>query len=143
MASEDIKSVAKTAGIIASVIAVAALLKNKFKTPIPPKSIPTELLLIGSKYREGLSSIDIASKIIERKKEIGIGIGPLPSGAENIDLQMEVIRVEVIVDALITTAKVQVALPNIAVTTQGINQGGLLVGTGYSNKAEDAFGGMT
>ena len=45
MANEDLKSIGKSAGIIASVIAVAALLKNKFKTPIPPKSIPTELLL--------------------------------------------------------------------------------------------------
>ena len=35
MANEDLKSIGKSAGIIASVIAVAALLKNKFKTPTP------------------------------------------------------------------------------------------------------------
>jgi hypothetical protein len=48
---------------------------------------------------------------IERKKEIGVGIGPLPSGSQNIDLQMEVIRVEEIVNALLTKAKIEVAIP--------------------------------
>ena len=135
MASEDIKSVAKTAGIIASVIAIAAILKNKFKNPKPPNSVPTELVLLGSKYREGLSSIDIASKIIERKKEIGIGIGPLPSGAENIDLQMEVIRVEVIVDALVKKMKIQVALPpGVPITATGGNAGGPIQVVGTTTK---------
>ena len=142
MANEDLKSIGKSAGIIASVIAVAALLKNKFKTPIPPKSIPTELLLIGSKYREGLSSIDIASKIIERKKEIGIGIGPLPSGGENIDLQMEVIRVEEIINALTTKMKIQVALPpGVPITATGANAGGAIQVVGTTTKAVSAFGG--
>lgn len=143
MASEDIKSVAKTAGIIASIIAIAAILKNKFKNPKTPKAVPTELVLIGSKFRQGLSPIDIAAKIVERKKELGIGIGPLPSGAENIDIQMEAIRIQVIVDAIITTMKVQVALPNIAVTTIGANSAGTTIGKGYSNNPTDAFGGLS
>ena len=143
MASEDIKSVAKTAGIIASIIAIAAILKNKFKNPKTTKAVPTELVLIGSKFRQGLSPIDIAAKIVERKKELGIGIGPLPSGAENIDIQMEAIRIQVIVDAIITTMKVQVALPNIAVTTIGANSAGTTIGKGYTNNPTDAFGGAS
>ena len=68
---------------------VITLFKNIFKPPTPLPLITKEEIFIGSKFREGLSAIDIASKIIERKKEIGIGIGPLPSGGENIELKME------------------------------------------------------
>ena len=142
MASEDIKSVAKTAGIIASIIAIAAILKNKFKNPKTPKAVPTELVLIGSKFRQGLSPIDIAAKIVERKKELGIGIGPLPSGAENIDIQMEVIRVEVIVDALVKKMKIQVALPpGVPITATGGNAGGPIQVVGTTTKAVSAYGG--
>jgi hypothetical protein len=83
---------------------------------------------LGSKFREGLSAIDIASRIIERKKEIGVGIGPLPSGSQNIDLQMEVIRVEEIVNALLTKAKIEVAIPpGTQITATGGNAGGPIV----------------
>lgn len=107
---------------------VAGVFKNLFKPPTPLKPIGKEEILIGSKFREGLSAIDIASRIIERKKEIGIGIGPLPSGAENIDLQMEVIRVEEIVNALLTKAKIEVAIPpGTQITATGGNAGGPIV----------------
>jgi hypothetical protein len=77
---------AKAAGIVGTLIAIAAILKRAFK--VQKKLIPLnkEEILLGVQLREGLSSIDLASKIIERKKALGIDIGPLPSGAENIDL---------------------------------------------------------
>jgi hypothetical protein len=75
-----------------------------------------------------LSAIDIASKIIERKKEIGIDIGPLPSGAENKDLMMEVIRIEEIINAIKTKMKVEVAFPpGVPITATGGNAGGPIV----------------
>lgn len=104
------------------------LFKNLFKPSTPLQPISKEEILIGSKFREGLSAIDIASKIIERKKEIGVGIGPLPSGSENIDLQMEIIRVEEIVNALLTKAKIEIAIPpGTLVTAAGGNAGGPIV----------------
>jgi hypothetical protein len=107
---------------------VTNIFKNLFKVPTPLQPISKEEILIGSKFREGLSAIDIASKIIERKKEIGIGIGPLPSGSENIDLQMETIRVEEIVNALLTKAKVEIAVaPGTQITATGGNAGGPIV----------------
>jgi hypothetical protein len=114
-----------TSGIIQTVVGI---FKNLFKTSTPLCPISKEEILLGSKFREGLSAIDIASKIIERKKEIGINIGPLPSGAQNIELQMEVIRVEEIVNALITKAKIEVAFPpGTKVTATGGNAGGPIV----------------
>jgi hypothetical protein len=107
---------------------VTNIFKNLFKVPTPLQPISKEEILIGSKFREGLSAIDIASKIIERKKEIGIGIGPLPSGSENIDLQMEIIRVEEIVNALLTKAKIEIAVPpGTQITATGGNAGGPIV----------------
>lgn len=111
--------------VMNSIQAIAGVFKNLFtpSTPLPP--ITKEEILIGSKFREGLSAIDIASKIIERKKEVGIDIGPLPSGAENIELKMETIRVEEILNALITKAKIEVAIPpGTKITATGANAGG-------------------
>ena len=104
---------------------IAALIKNAFVPPTPLKPIPPGLILYGTKFRTGLSAIDIASKIIERKKEIGIDIGPLPSGSKNVDLQMEVIRVEEILKALLTGAVVEIDIPpGIQLTASGANAGG-------------------
>ena len=107
---------------------ITGIFKNLFKTPTPLQTISKEEIFLGSKFREGLSAIDIASRIIERKKEAGIGIGPLPSGAENIELQMEVIRVEEIINALLTKAKIEVAIPpGTKLTAVGGNAGGPIV----------------
>jgi hypothetical protein len=126
----------KNIGIAGALVTIALLLKKAFKTPkrLPP--ITKEEILIGVKFREGLSAIDIASRIIERKKEIGINITPLPSGAENIDLKMEVIRVEEIVDAIHTKMKVEAAFPpGVAVTATGGNAGGPIVVQGATTQA--------
>lgn len=111
--------------VMNSIQAIAGVFKNLFSAPTPLSPITKEEILVGSKFREGLSAIDIASKIIERKKEVGIDIGPLPSGAENIELKMETIRVEEILNALITKAKIEVAIPpGTKITATGANAGG-------------------
>ena len=122
---------AKGAGIVGTLIAIAAILKRAFK--VQKKLIPLnkEAILLGVKFREGLSSIDIASRIIERKKALGIDIGPLPSGAENKDLMMEVIRIEEIVDAIKTKMRVEAAFPpGVPITASGGNAGGPIVVNG-------------
>ena len=112
-------------GLITSIEAIAGIFKNLFTPATPLQPITKEEILIGTKFREGLSAIDIASKIIERKKEVGIGIGALPSGAENIELKMETIRVEEIVNALLTKAKIEVAIPpGTVIQASGGNAGG-------------------
>lgn len=116
---------------VTTINTITNLFKNLFKPSTPLTPISKEEIFIGSKFREGLSAIDIASKIIERKKEIGIDIGSLPSGAENIELQMELIRVEEILNALLTKAKVEVAIPpGTPVQATGGNAGGPIVVVG-------------
>lgn len=127
---------AKAAGIAGTLVAIAAILKRAFK--VQKKLIPLnkEEILLGVQFREGLSAIDVASKIIERKKEIGIGIGPLPSGSENIDLQMEVIRIEEIINAIKTKMKVEAAFPpGVPITATGGNAGGPIVVQGATTVA--------
>ena len=116
---------------VTTINTIKNLFKDLFKPSTPLTPISKEEIFIGSKFREGLSAIDIASKIIERKKEIGIDIGPLPSGAENVELQMELIRVEEILNALLTKAKVEVAIPpGTPVQATGGNAGGPIVVVG-------------
>ena len=127
---------AKAAGIAGTLVAIAAILKRAFK--VQKKLIPLskEEILLGVQFREGLSAIDVASKIIERKKEIGIGIGPLASGSENIDLQMEVIRIEEIINAIKTKMKVEAAFPpGVPITATGGNAGGPIVVQGATTQA--------
>ena len=88
---------------------IIAILKGFINPKLPSKPLPQAAVLAGGRLKSGLSSIDIASEIIKRKKDIGLPIGPLPSGADSLDLQMETIRVEVIVEALISLVCVFVA----------------------------------
>jgi hypothetical protein len=127
---------AKAAGIAGTLVAIAAILKRAFKVQKKLTPLNKEEILIGVQFREGLSAIDVASKIIERKKEIGIDIGPLPSGAENKDLMMEVIRIEEIINAIKTKMKVEAAFPpGVPITATGGNAGGPIVVQGATTQA--------
>jgi hypothetical protein len=127
---------AKAAGIAGTLVAIAAVLKRAFKVQKKLTPLNKEEILLGVQFREGLSAIDIASKIIERKKEIGVDIGPLPSGSENIDLQMEVIRIEEIINAIKTKMKVEAAFPpGVPITATGGNAGGPIVVQGATTQS--------
>ena len=85
------------------------VLKNGFKNQQPPQTPPAPLIAIGSEFKPGLSAIDIAGQIIDKKKRYGIPTTPLPSGAPNLDLIMETIRVETIIENLKKNASIVVA----------------------------------
>ena len=126
---------------ITTIDTITNLFKGLFTpaTPLPP--ITKEEILIGSKFKEGLSAIDIASKIIERKKELGIDIGPLQSGAANIDLAMETIRVEETVNAILTKMKIEGAIaPGTPITATGGNAGGPIVVQGLTTNSTKVVG---
>ena len=91
----------------------------------PPPEIPSILLLAGAKLRTGLSPITISSRIITRQAEAGAPAGVLPSGGTNISEIMEMIRVEEIINAIQTEARIDVAInPGIPLTATGSNAGG-------------------
>lgn len=128
-------------GIFNSVKMISSILKSAFSPNKPLESINKEQILIGSKFREGLSAIDIAARIIERKKEAGIPITPYPSGGSNIDLIMETIRCEEIVNALLTKAKIEVAAPaGTQLTATGANAGGPCVSQGLTTQTVKSEG---
>jgi len=112
-------------GTIAGVIAFLKGVVNTPKTPLPPLNSAE---LIGSLKFPGLSPIDIATAIISRKAEAGIPTGPLPNGEDNIDLKMERIRVEEMVKALQTTAKIEVVILPGTVSFLGIGPTGPVKG---------------
>jgi hypothetical protein len=112
-------------------LSVLASLLNLFK--IPPsisKPIPNPIIL-ASEARPGLSPSAMAARIIKRQSEAGIPVGPLPSGRISPSEIMERIRMEEIVNALTTEAKISVATkPGAAITSSGANAGGPLVSVG-------------
>ena len=111
----------KNSGAIGAIKTIIAILKGSLSSKTPLQTIPTATILAGAPFREGLSSIDIASKIIQRKKDLGIPLGPLPSGGDNLDLMMETIRVEEITNAILTKLKVEVAIPpGVPITAAGM-----------------------
>jgi len=123
----------KNSGVFGAIKTIVAILKGSLSSNTPLQNIPTATILAGAPFREGLSSIDIASKIIQRKKDLGVPIGPLPSGGDNLDLMMETIRVEEITNAILTKLKVEVAIPpGISVTATGGNAGGPIVVQGVT-----------
>lgn len=115
-------------------------LLNLFKLPTNislPIPSPTVLASAG---RPGLSPSKIAARIIQRQSDAGIPVGPLPSGEISPDEIMERIRVEEIVNAIVTEMRIDVAIqPGTAITGSGANAGGpvqvvgTMVGIGQGN----------
>jgi hypothetical protein len=103
------------------------------------QSLPSPLIL-ATAARPGLSPTKVASRIIQRKSEAGLPVGPLDGGGVAPDELMERIRIEEIVNALTTEARLDVAIrPGTSITASGANAGGpvqvlgTIVGVGRGN----------
>jgi hypothetical protein len=104
---------------------VLSALLNLFKMPMTmSQTMPTPLIL-ATKAKPGMSPSQIASRIIKRQSEAGLGVGPLASGESNPAEIMERIRMEEIVKSLTSEARVDVAIqPGTAIQGTGGNAGG-------------------
>ena len=100
----------------------------------PVQSTPKELLLTGTLRRSGLSYLDLASEIIAAQEQAGIPIGLLRDGSENIVEKMEAIRVQKIVEHLITQGLIEVVIPPAAIQVNVTGMAGVIpvVGTGIN-----------
>lgn len=97
---------------LASITVVIKLIIDAFKLKLNPQSPPpAPLIYAGGKIRQGLSSQLVASRIISRQQEAGAPVGVLPDGSDNVSERMEKIRVEEIINAILTEAKVDVVIP--------------------------------
>ena len=96
---------------------------------IPLPSIPAVLISCAAITRPGISAMLMASEIIRRQPETGAYFGNLPDGAKNVMEAMELVRCEVITNAIKNDLKVEsVIQPGSIVIqnadgTQGVNVG--------------------
>jgi hypothetical protein len=118
--------------------AISALLRTSISSaPI----IPPPLILVGGAQRPGMNSILITTRIITRKSEAGAPVGPLSSGSESVDEKMERIRIEEIVNALISEARITIVIPpGTPVTTVGGNAGGPVLSQGVTTNYTQGYG---
>lgn len=117
--SEKLYSIEDIQKIIQSVVA---------NLETPTAEVPSPLVLLASTNKKGLSAREVAKNIIARQSEAGAPIGPLPDGEESISEKMEFIRVQEILEHLITNAKIKVVLPpGTPITATGIGADGIPV----------------
>ena len=96
-----------------------------FKVPMTKSQKMPAPLILATEAKPGLSPTQIASRIINRQSEAGLPVGPLPSGKTSPAEIMERIRVEEMVKALTSEARVDVAMkPGTAIQGTGGNAGG-------------------
>lgn len=112
-----------------SISGVLNLILSAFKIPEEPVTpLPPPLILIGAKLRPGISTQAIASRIISRQSEAGRQVGDVFADGPNNEETMELIRVEEIVNTILTESVVQVVIPpGVSVTTVGVGNLGIPV----------------
>jgi hypothetical protein len=97
---------------LTSIKGVIDIISSAFKLNFSPQpSLPPPLIFAGGKMRQGLSAQQIAARIISRQQEAGAPIGVLVDGSDNVSERMEKIRVEEMVNAILTEAKIEISIP--------------------------------
>lgn len=122
---------------IIQVILAAFTLPQKPVTPLPPP-----LIMLGGNLRTGLSSKQIASRIISRQSEAGAPSGDIWGDGENPMEGVITIMCEEVVNAIQTEAKVDVVVPpGIPLTAVGLGALGTpVVSQGYTTSYKQANG---
>jgi hypothetical protein len=116
-----------------SITGVLNLILTAFSIPDEPIApLPPPLIMVGAKLRVGLSAQAIAARVISRQSEAGRQVGDVFADGPNVEEAMEVIRIEEIINSLLTEAVVNVVIPpGISVSTVGVgNLGGAVISQG-------------
>jgi hypothetical protein len=118
---------------LGSISGVLNIILSAFSIPDEPVApLPPPLIMVGAKLRPGVSAQAVASRIISRQSEAGRQVGDVFADGPNNEEAMELIRIEEIINAVLTEAKVDVVIPpGISVTTIGVgNLGAPVVSQG-------------
>ena len=126
-----------------SMNSVLNLILSAFKIPKPPVApLPPPLLLTGGQLRPGVTASEVASRIISRQSESGAVVGDVFADGNNIAESMELIRIEEIMNSLLTEAKIEIIIPpGVPVTTLGIgNLGAPVLSQGATTAPASGWG---
>ncbi len=118
-----------------TITGVVNLILAAFSIPEPPiAKLPPPLVVAGATLRPGLSAKAIASEIISRQAKAGRQVGNVFTDGDNVEETMELIRVEEIINAILTQSVVNVAIaPGVSVTSIGTGNLGIpVVSQGYT-----------
>ena len=127
---------------LSSISNILNIINAAFTTPQQPVTpLPPPLLMLGANSRVGLSAKTIAARIISRQSEAGAPAGDIYSKSNNIAESMEVIRIEEIINAILTEAKIEIVVPpGVQVTTVGMAMGGPVVSQGATTSIAQGYG---
>jgi hypothetical protein len=120
---------------LGNISGVLNLILSAFSMPEEPVApLPPPLVMIGAKLRPGVSASAIASRIIARQSEAGRQVGDIFADGPNNEEAMELIRIEEIINAVLTESVVNVVIPpGISVSTIGVgNLGAPVVSQGIT-----------
>ena len=121
-----------SSGSIDSILNIITAAFNTPKKPVTP--LPPPLVMTGANLRSGVTASEIAARIISRQSEAGLIVGDVFADGPNRNEAMELIRIEEIINAILTEAKIEVVIPpGVSVTTIGIgNLGAPVISQGVT-----------
>jgi hypothetical protein len=97
---------------LSSISGVLNMILSAFKLPdTPVEPLPPPLIMVGGNLRTGVSSKQIASRIISRQSEAGLPVGDVFADGPNVTEAMLAIQCEEIINALLTESVVNVVIP--------------------------------
>jgi hypothetical protein len=97
---------------LTSIYGVLNMILSAFKLPeTPVEPLPPPLIMVGSNLRPGISSKQIASRIISRQSEAGLVVGDVFADGPNTSEAMLAIQCEEIINAILTESVVNVVIP--------------------------------
>lgn len=107
---------------LTSIYGVLNMILSAFKLPeTPVEPLPPPLIMIGANLRPGVSSKQIASRIISRQSEAGLVVGDVFADGPNTSEALLAIQCEEIINAILTESVVNVVIPpGIGVAGVGI-----------------------
>jgi hypothetical protein len=120
---------------LSTIQGVLNMILSAFKLPEPPiEPLPPPLIMVGAPLRPGISSQEIASRIITRQSEAGLPVGDVFADGPNSSETMMVIQCEEITNALLNESVVNVVIPpGVGIVGVGVgNLGAPIIVQGFT-----------
>jgi hypothetical protein len=120
---------------LSTIQGVLNMILSAFKLPEPPiEPLPPPLIMVGAPLRPGVSSQEIASRIITRQSEAGLPVGDVFADGPNSTETMMVIQCEEIINTLLNESVVNVVIPpGVGIVGVGVgNLGAPIIVQGFT-----------